>query len=123
MSKKKKVQLRVVWPDIVGMVEELAAKAKNNMLPTDKEIEAEARSRAPNEPMSDIDFISAFCQGAHYVMDKVDDSKKRVLKAAEDVYPDRTCKVCNEDMNMYGGCKCNGYTYAGNTNNTNKEAI
>ena len=29
-------------------------------------------------------------------------------------YPDNKCKVCNEDMNMYGGCGCNGYTYAGN---------
>jgi len=29
------------------------------------------------------------------------------------VYPDRTCPVCHEDMNMQGGCRCNGYTMAG----------
>lgn len=28
-------------------------------------------------------------------------------------YPDRTCSVCHEDMNMQGGCRCNGYTMAG----------
>jgi hypothetical protein len=27
-------------------------------------------------------------------------------------YPDRTCPVCHEDRNMYGGCRCNGYTTA-----------
>ena len=70
MAKEKRVQLQVQWPDIAGMVDELAAKAKNDMLPTDKEIEAEARRRAPNEPMSDKDFIPAFCQGAHFVRDR-----------------------------------------------------
>jgi competence CoiA-like predicted nuclease len=22
------------------------------------------------------------------------------------------CKVCKEELNMYGGCRCNGYTTA-----------
>lgn len=30
-------------------------------------------------------------------------------------YPDRKCKLCKEDVNMYGGCKCNGYTTAFNS--------
>ena len=30
-------------------------------------------------------------------------------------YPNRVCKVCGEDKNMYGGCRCNGYTTAFNT--------
>lgn len=29
-------------------------------------------------------------------------------------YLNNKCPVCNEDLNMYGGCKCNDYTYAGN---------
>ena len=29
-------------------------------------------------------------------------------------YPNRVCKVCGEDKNMYGGCRCNKYTTAFN---------
>jgi len=29
-------------------------------------------------------------------------------------YPRRTCTVCGEDKNMFGGCRCNGYTTAFN---------
>lgn len=28
-------------------------------------------------------------------------------------YPNNKCSICNEDMNIYGGYKCNGYTHAG----------
>ena len=29
---------------------------------------------------------------------------------ADPTYPDRTCPKCHEDINMEGGCQCNGYT-------------
>ena len=29
-------------------------------------------------------------------------------------YIRRTCTVCGEDKNIFGGCKCNGYTTAFN---------
>lgn len=45
---------------------------------------------------------------------KTCDHHRRQYQARHDslLYPDRTCPVCHEDRNMYGGCKCNGYTVA-----------
>lgn len=36
--------------------------------------------------------------------------KKGYVKVLQE-YPNKKCPICNEDTNMYGGCKCNGYTH------------
>jgi hypothetical protein len=33
------------------------------------------------------------------------------------MFENRKCTKCGEDKNMYGGCKCNGYTTAFNEEN------
>ena len=104
MSKKKEVQFKVVWPDIPKLVEELAGKAKKDMLPTDKEIEAEAKRRMINSHEARV-----WSSGAKWVKDWVDRYRKDMVEAAGVAYPGKKCKVCKQNISTYGGCKCNNY--------------
>lgn len=103
---KRAAQWAVVNEALVGLGTALRANMKPEV-PGDRVAESEAEVRREFPDMDD-DWVMQ--QAADRRM--VQNSFCR-FPNANPVYPDRTCPKCHEDMNMQGGCRCNGYTMAG----------
>jgi len=52
--------------------------------------------------------VEQYCLSKVEVVDSKYDVPGNTLPKVK--YPDNKCTVCKEDKNMYGGCRCNGYT-------------